>query len=63
MNLPSFTGEIGGLLAGAFMTGISIGWGLCVKIRLTPLSQELAEAKLELRQFLEAAKAKFLSGL
>ena len=36
MDLPSFTGEFGGLMAGAFITGVTAGWTACVRFLLTP---------------------------
>jgi hypothetical protein len=36
MDLPNFTGEFGGLIAGAFITGVTAGWTACVRFLLTP---------------------------
>ena len=36
MDLPNFTGEFGGLMAGAFITGVTAGWTACVRYLLTP---------------------------
>ena len=56
--MPDFTGEFGGLMAGAFITGVSLGWTLCTKILLGPERNRASkiEAKLdEMRDKIEAA--------
>lgn len=47
--MPDFTGELGGILASAWIAGIATGWGLCMKIRVTPLTShtDKLEAKLD----------------
>jgi uncharacterized membrane protein YciS (DUF1049 family) len=59
MGLPDFTGEMGGLLAAMFMTGISIGWGLCVKIRVQPLRDQATKLELKLDDLLSKIEAAF----
>ena len=43
--LPTFTGEFGGTLAAASIAGVSLGWSLCKKILVDPLSARLATAE------------------
>lgn len=57
--MPDFTGETGGLLAGMFMTGVSIGWGLCVKIRVAPLREHAIKIETKLDGLLEKIEAHF----
>lgn len=45
MQLPDFTGEIGGVLATMFIAGFSTGWTLCVKIMVTPARERLKELR------------------
>jgi hypothetical protein len=59
MGLPDFTGETGGLLAAMFMTGISIGWGLCVKIRVQPLREHASKIEVKLDDLLSKIEAHF----
>lgn len=45
--MPDFTGEFGGLVAMAFMSGIGAGWLWSERIRVKPLEKrlDLAESK------------------
>ncbi len=61
MGLPDFTGEMCGLLAAIFMTGISLGWGLGVKISVTPLRDHATKIELKLDGLLEKIEAHFWS--
>lgn len=49
MDISQFTGETGGLIAGAMITGVGIGWTLCLKILTEPAKQRISalETKLE----------------
>ena len=46
--MPDFTGEFGGLMAGAAITGFGLGWTLCKKILADPLSRRLANAETKI---------------
>ena len=59
MNWPDLTGETGGMIAAAFMTGISIGWGLCVRIRVGPLHDRAIKIEAKLDDLLTKIEAHF----
>lgn len=46
--MPDFTGEFGGLMAGAAITGFGLGWTLCKKILADPFSIRLARAETKI---------------
>ena len=59
MDLPSFTGEFGGLLATAWITGFGAGWIACAKIRLDPERERAKKMEDRLDRFNEKIEAEF----
>lgn len=62
MDLPSFTGEFGGLLAGAWIAGFAMGWGCCVKVLLTIEREKAEKLEQRLERINEKIEAKFWNG-
>lgn len=59
MNLPTFVHEMGAAELIAFMLGISIGWGLCVKIRVENLRKETDRLNLKYDDLITRIQAEF----
>ena len=60
--MPEFTGPEGGILAAMFMTGISFGWGLCMKIRVSPMSKHADKIETKYDQIMEKIEQRFWDG-
>lgn len=61
MGLTEFVKGLDGSSAAIFLAGISFGWGLCVKIRVTPLRTHADKLETKLDDLLAKIEAQFWS--
>lgn len=60
--MPDFTGELGGLIAGTWMTGAIAGWTLYVKLIGDPVKERLKATEERLEALRSTIEAEFWKG-
>lgn len=60
--MPDFTGQFGGLIAGAAITGFGLGWTWAVKILVKPLEKRLDSVEADMKAINSTLRNRWLNG-